>query len=392
MENNFLKFYKTLPEAIVTENPTVTKLPYTGFVQQKTNETFCQITNSDFDIVFVGGYTAELINGCGDVIRDITDYFYFDSFTDNNGIKQIAFEFGMLSTNYYSQILYIKLTDTVNGNIWYSAPITINNKENSIRIDYWSTKSVNGTAYDIMPFKQSIRLSDCYKNDVSDENSAKQYTVTTGNIVAYRRTTTLYNEYIFESLDEFTYRRLNAIFNNDYVYLDGHRVVLKEIKKETREGDTNKFKVTITVNPYEDIFNWGFQLFEGIDVITYFVPKNAIFTQGSDPSSGGQMYVEFNRTINVETETYAQLWKDGVMIEEALIGGDNSTIADFWFINSFIGSGLPENGHYSIVIPANKITSGSEVFGGVVYDEWRFTIGDGDWLNTDWNNDDWFTN
>ena len=391
MNNSFLKFYKTLAEAIVTENPTVTTMPYTGFVQQKPNETFTQITNSDFDIVFVGGYSAELVNGCGEVIRDITNYFYFDSFTDNKGIKQIAFEFGMLNTDYYSQILYIKLTDTVNNNIWYSAPITINNKKNSIRIDYWSTKNVNGTPYDIAPFKTSIRLSDCYKTDVSDENNGKFYIPTDNNIVSYRRTTTLYDDYIFESVDEFTYRRLNSLFNLPFVYFDGKRVVLKEIKKEPRQGDTNKFKVTLTVNPQPETFNWSFQLFEGLSVVSYFVPKNIIFTQSDDPSSGGSMSLEFNRIVQVNSGYNAELWKDGVKIEEYQLVSEDTNFINFQFSNSFIGFGLPANGDYSIVIPNGAIYSGSEVFSGIAYNEWRFTVADGYYNSTYYNSTKYLT-
>lgn len=393
MENSFLKFYKTLNEAIVTENPTVTKLPYSGFVQQKTNETFCQITNSDFDIVFVGGYTAELVNGCGDVIRDITDYFYFDSFTDNNGIKQIAFEVGMLNTNYYSQILYIKLTDLVNSNIWYSAPITITNKENSIRIDYWSTKAINGTAYDIAPFKQSIRLSDCYKTDVSDEVSAKQYTVTSGNIVAYRRTTTLFDDYVFESCNEFTYRRLNAIFNNDYTYIDGKRVVLKEIKKEAREGDSNKFKVTLTVNPYEEVFNWSFQIFEGVS-LTQLVPSNNSFYTLADfitemGNTSGQFIAIYDKLLTELSDFYVRagvfkIYKDDVLWK---------TINEITFFEYQLQFAIPniftdaENGVYTCTLEPIDNFSGAENYSGIVYGQWVFTIADGEFDSADFSNE-----
>jgi len=391
MNNSFLKFYKTLSEAIVTENPTVTTMPYTGFVQQKPNETFTQITNSDFDIVFVGGYSAELVNGCGEIIRDVTSYFYFDSFTDTNGIKQIAFEFGMLNTDYYSQILYIKLTDLVNSNIWYSAPITINNKKNSIRIDYWSTKNVNGTAYDIAPFKTSIRLSDCYKTDVSDENTNKLYTTTNGLNVAYRRTTTLYDDYIFESVDEFTYRRLNSLFNLPFVYFDGKRVVLKEIKKEPRQGDTNKFKVTLTVNPQPETFNWSFQLFEGVALTQLEPPHNSSYTLANFLTlmggTSGQFIATFDKLLTEPSDVFYRdvvfkVYKDGNLWK---------TVTQCAFFEYQLQFFIPDifddatNGVYSCTLEAIENFVGAETYNGILLGEWDFTIGDGYYNSTYYN-------
>ena len=58
---SFLKFYKTLNEAIVNEMPPITELPEARFIQQLPNETFKQITNCDTGVGFIGGMTAELV-------------------------------------------------------------------------------------------------------------------------------------------------------------------------------------------------------------------------------------------------------------------------------------------------------------------------------------------
>jgi len=52
---SFIKLYTNFADAILNENPPISNLNYQGFIPQRTDETFVQESNSDVDIVFVGG-------------------------------------------------------------------------------------------------------------------------------------------------------------------------------------------------------------------------------------------------------------------------------------------------------------------------------------------------
>ena len=68
-------------------------MQYNGFIVQKPNETFLQITAGETSIAFVGGIQVDLIDGCGDLVTNIDSNFYYEGFVDSSGVNQIAFEF-----------------------------------------------------------------------------------------------------------------------------------------------------------------------------------------------------------------------------------------------------------------------------------------------------------
>ena len=58
---SFIKLYKNdFASAQRSDNTNIVTMPYAGFIQQKTNETFCQKTNCSDGVVFVGGIKVEL--------------------------------------------------------------------------------------------------------------------------------------------------------------------------------------------------------------------------------------------------------------------------------------------------------------------------------------------
>jgi len=137
------------------DNPDVAHLLYDGFIQQLPTETFLQTTNLTDGIAFAGGIQVDLIDGCQNIVRNIDNNFAYTSFIDQNGKPQINFEFGSILVNFYNKPLYLKITDLINGNIYYSNSFLINNNKLSTRFDYYN----NGELY-----KKSIRISNCYYN------------------------------------------------------------------------------------------------------------------------------------------------------------------------------------------------------------------------------------
>lgn len=366
---SFIKFYTDFAQAKQSDNPPISKLNYQGFIQQKTNETFLQITNSNTPIVFVGGYTAELVDSCGNVKRDITEQFYFDGFVDNNGINQIEFEFGMIGQDFYTLPLHIKLTDVVNGNIWYSNSfcVTDYNSNISSRFDYYNETDT---------YKRSIRLANCYDHSPQNELSSKQYTTSYGNRVNYKNITTYLRKYLIDSLDFFVNDRLPELFNYNNLFVNGQRVSISDLKTDERKGDTNLLNAEFVVNPQNDFYNWDFQIYEGLQVVNK-QPINGAFYSGATFDT----FVSFNKNID-GLDGDIKLFKDGLFVTNATYTITDNVV-DFEFTITFT------NGNYSIVFP--KANKGVEVFNGYAFNEWTFTIADGEYDDDDYDNNDYLT-
>jgi len=368
---SFIKLYTDFALAKRNDNPPISKLNYQGFIQQRTDETFLQTSNSDVDIVFVGGYLAELIDNCGIVKKDITNNFYFDGFEDANGVKQISFEFGMVNQDFRSKPLHLKLTDLVNGNIYYSNSFLITNYNSDIstRFDYW----------DILDeYKKSIRLVNCFDQTPQNELSSKQYTTSVGTRVNYRQITTYLRKYIIDSLDYFINDRLPILINSDNVYLNGIGAVMSDLKTDERIVDSNLLKAEFIVNPQNSTYNWEFQIYEGLEVIERSPAHQSIFS-GFDVIC----YIAFNKNISLLSGTI-KLYKDNVFVADGtpFVAGSFLNIDfDYTFTN----------GNYSITVPSGYIYNGTEFFGGYGINEWTFTIADGEFDDTEFDNTEYLT-
>jgi len=368
---SFIKLYTDFALAKRNDNPSISKLNYQGFIQQRTDETFLQTSNSDVDIVFVGGYLAELIDNCGIVKKDITNNFYFDGFEDANGVKQISFEFGMVNQDFWSKPLHLKLTDLVNGNIYYSNSFLITNYNSDIstRFDYW----------DILDeYKKSIRLVNCFDQTPQNELSSKQYTTSVGTRVNYRQITTYLRKYVIDGLDYFINDRLPILINSDNVYLNGIGAVISDLKTDERISDSNLLKAEFIVNPQNSTYNWEFQIYEGLEVIERSPAHQSIFS-GFDVIC----YIAFNKNISLLSGTI-KLYKDNVFV------ADGVSIAVGSFLNITFDC-IFINGNYSITVPSGYIYNGTEFFGGYGINEWTFTIADGEFDETEFDNAEYLT-
>jgi len=356
---SFIKLYSNFADAILNENPPISKLRYQGFIQLRTDETFLQTSNSDVDIVFVGGYSAGLIDGCGNVKLDVTSNFYFDGFEDANGIKQISFEFGMVNQDFWAKPLHLKLTDLVNGNIYYSNSFLITNFNSDIstRVDYWDISD---------EYKRSVRLVNCFDQTPQNELSSKQYTTSFGTRVNYKQITTYLRKYLIDSLDYFINDRLPILINSDNVYLNGIGAVISDLKTEERIVDSNLLKAEFIVNPQNTKYDWQFQIYEPLQVIE----RNPVH-QSVLSSTDGLFSLTFNKNISFIGGASIELYKDGVSVTEATTSViDNILYLDYSFYTF-------TNGNYSIVVPSGIVFSNGEIFNGYAINEWTFTIGDG---------------
>jgi hypothetical protein len=261
----FIRLYKNeLGLAKKSDDPNIAKLLYGGFIIQKPNETFLQISSGDTNITFVGGIKVDLIDSCGNVKKNIDDYFYYENVVDSNGVSQIAFEFGLIGTDFFNTALHLKITDLINNNIWYSNSflVTYLNSDISTRFDYFNRSKLYNISYDLLPYTQSIRFANCYDDSPANKEEGKQYITSQGLELNYRQITTFKRKYVFESLDYAINDRFYALKNHQQVYCNGQKVTISEYKVDERKGDTNFLSAEFLINPQGQKFNYQNQLLE----------------------------------------------------------------------------------------------------------------------------------
>lgn len=381
---SFIKLYKNdFASAQRSDNTNIVTMPYAGFIQQKTNETFCQKSNSETDIEFVGGIKVELIDGCGNVQKDITDNFYYFNYESENGTEQIDFEFGNINEDFGTLALFLKITDLDNGNIWYSNAFCVTDyrSEFSSVFHYTNDKTIFGIDYTTSKRLQIVRIGECYDHTPVNQNNLKQYTTSNGNQVNYNRIVTFLRQYQLNNIDIFCNDRLDALFSHSHIYIDFQRVVVSDYKVEERKGDTNWFDGSFIVNKQNEVLNYEYQLFEGLEVVEQSPINNSTFSGFNFLFS-----LTFNKNISLLEGLVIKLFKDGIFVSNASTISVTDNVLNFDdFTTTF------ENGNYSIVVPSGFIYNGNEFFNGYALNEWTFTIADGEFDNTEFDNTEFLT-
>jgi len=391
-DNSFLRLTKNnFAAAKNGDNPNIVTLPYNGFIQIFPNETCMQISNATEDIVFVGGITVDLIDCSEKVVDDITANFYYTSFTDSRGIKQIAFEFGNFNKDYSTTILYLRITDNTNGNKWYSNSfiITYYNFKQTTRFDYWADGLFNGIAYDIAPFKQSIRLSNCYYHTPVNEVNLQQYTKYSGKQANTRSITTYLKKYLIDNVDFFVNDRLNAMFESPFVYIDTERVMISNYNVGERLGSTNWFTGEFIANPQDEEYVYQYQIYKPFDDVATFVAQNSFYTLANfNTALTSGLYIQFNKAPLVVPTFEYKLWENGSLV---LTGNDTTIVGDKIYLDDLQAYTFA-NGEYAITVASDLAYSGIEYWSGFNATDWNFEILSGEYDNTEYTTTEYLTN
>jgi len=370
--DNIIKLYKNdLQGALDSDDAPISSIYEVGFYKQLPNETFVQTTNLEEDIFFSGSVKAELVTPCDVLVLDVTDKFDFIGKIDDNGIKQITFEFGSVGINEYTNPLLLKLTDLVNQNVYYSNILNIAdyNQKQTIRIDY-----KNGTD----EYMQSVRIANGYFNDIDDEKQFSSYKTSEGLQVNYKETDSLFDVFAFDRMDIATYRRLSELFNSDVLFINGIGYTLKEFSKETRVGQTNWFTAKAVFNKTKARYNWSLQLSKLV-VTNRYIPHLAVTTLAN---LNDQFSITFNKNINILPTSKVKLYKNSIFVHEV----EPTTNANVLEID-FSGYTFT-NDNYDVVVANGDVVG----FNGYAIGEWSFTIKTGDFSNLHFNSNDFFTN
>jgi len=365
------------------DNPNVATIRYDGIIVQQPNETFLQITNSDTDIAFAGGIQVDLIDCNGLVIRNIDEQFYYNGFVDANGISQIAFEFGNIGVDYWTKPLYLKITDLVNNNVYFSNSFLVTNYKSELttRFDYTNTTKIYGISYDLAPYIQSVRLANCYDNTPVNKRDVKQYVTSQGKQVNYRTITTFLRQLKIDNLDYFTNDRLEVLFSHGIIYANYERVIGSDFTVEERLGTSNLMRGEFTINKQGQTLVSAYQLYEGLELFSLLPLNGGVYTVDSLPN----IEVTFNKEISFSG--VIKLYKDSVL--QTITPTTYNVTANLLEVTPTY---TYTNGSYSIVIEPNTITSGGDSFSGLAYNEWVFTVADGEFSSTDFDNTEFLTN
>ena len=371
---SFIRLEPNFTDAKFTRPSTFTTIYRYGQIVLKTDETYLQTTNTPLGIAFDGNYAVYIVD-CNDVIlQTITDNVAINERTIN-GLPQIDFEVTNLGTDYYAKTVFFKFVHTVSNYVWYSNPLNITNYYDGLttRFDY---KNATDTFY------QSIRLG-CYFTVNDAESQSSEYVTYDGKKLTSRLINTELEKYIFDKIDNFTYRRLNNLLSRNVVYINSYRVTDKQtLPSKDRLGDTNYFDIDFKVAiDYNESYTAGYQIFEALE-FTEQIPLGVYSTPPSEVIGA------FNKNITLGVGTLT-IYKNNVLF--LTFDQTDISIVDNEFTIDILGL-VTDNDNYYINFTSGLFT---DVLGNTIAitndTDWAFSLVDGEFSATDFDNTEFLT-
>lgn len=381
-------------DAVQNENVPAYLTCYDDYIQQKTNDTFLQITNCPDDISFANNILVELINICQEVIQTLIvneNYFYNEFLHPITGKKQIAFEFGNLGVDYGEELLFLRIKHTVSNAVWYSYCFTVtdkNHKETTF-FEYKNENYFKGIAYDVQNFYQTIRLK-CFETDPDSVIAGEEYTQLPGSIISLRPIITPVEKYIFYMCNKFIYKRLVTLLNHDIIYINNYRISNKpKPTKSERVEDSNFFDVSFDANPTEEYRATEYQIYQGLECISSNPGHNSRWSVASFAAMllSSSIKLQFNKPITTLPGYKYQLYRDGILEIESPFSTITGSILGLDDLQSF--AYIP--GTYNIVIPPDVVNHNNELWGGFAYGDLTFTVALPDYKGVDYDSPDYLT-
>jgi hypothetical protein len=368
---SFIRLEPNFNDAKYLRASTASKIFYNGQIILCPNQTYLQTTNTKLGIAFDGNFQVTIVDCNDNQLQDITDNVAINERTIA-GLPQIDFEIVNIGVDYYAKNVYLKFRHTVSNYVWYSNPLQITNYFDDIssRFNY---KNANDTYY------QSITLK-CFFSVNDAESNSSEYVTYEGKKVTSRLITTELEQYFFDSIDNFTFRRLNNLLSRNIVYINGNRITNKQtVASKSRAGDTNIFNLDFKVAiDYNDIFVEELQIFEPLE-ITEQIPLG--FYSSLIPT---ELIGAFNRNITLGVGTLT-IYKDNVLF--ATYNQGDIAVVDNEFTIDILGL-LVDNGAYYINFTSGLFTDALGNTIAITNDtDWAFSLVDGEFDGTEFNNE-----
>lgn len=370
-----IRLQNTLSKALDLRLNQNAEIGYFDQVVLSPNEIYYQITNSDVNIVFNGNYKVYVADLCGNNLLEITEKVFIEEQTDSKGIRQIGFEIVNIGEDFYFEELLLKFVNNLNGKTWYSNPLIITDEAKSTRFEYTSVNTFAGFEYPKFTAKmQSIRLN-CRFNTLSNEITGSEYTNEIGNKVSSVSIMTDLESYIFDKLDNYTYRTLAYILNHPIKYINGFRVTNSVLPKDIEiVGSSNfgasDFKVAMN---YNEFYNSIYQIVEPLELLSITPLGN--YTIGDIPQF---ITLTFNHTISLQSGSIILFSGNSGILETFTTASITDNI-----LSIDITGMITEIDVYKIIVSDGFITSDFGTFEGGIYD---FNLAAAEFDNTEFNN------
>lgn len=330
-------------------------------------------------ISFVGGIKVELVDSCENILDDVTNFFAYDTYV-LDGLPQINWEFGKVGKDYYFKRLFLKITDLVNDNKYYSNSFIITSMDSELSTEFFYREvgRFRSIPYDLKSFYQRVRFYKCFYKDSSNNPNLKQYTQTSGKVMNYRNVTTFGKRFVFDKLDIGIDNRITEMFAHSIVYANGERMKLQEYSSEEVIGDTNFKTATFNLNPQGEYFDLPLQVLQPFEIITK-EPSGA-YTVDLFPSD---IIAEFNQDITLGVGTIKIFDEFNTLIttftqSDIVVVNNELTIDNSAF--------TPTLKSYYIIISEGLINgNGCNSFKITNPTDWTFTIGAGQYDPDDYD-------
>jgi hypothetical protein len=344
------------------------------------NTHYMQRTNTVLGISFGGNYQVLVVDCDGTELHNITSNVAINEFIDANGLNQIEFEI-VPNVDYWAMPVFLKFIHTVSGLFWYSNPILMTDYD----LFYTTLFDYKPKATDAK-FK-SIELQ-CKRESNSISSTSKEQTEEDGTLKTSRVIPTEYENYLFENMDNFTYRRMNLdLLTAQVIFINGYRMTNKiTFESKPKKGTTNTFD-PIEFKPaikYKERLNRTFQIFQELQLVGK--SPNSTYTLATIPS---EIVGTFNKTITLGTG-FLKVYKDNVLFL-TFTEADIVVVGNVFTID--VASLFIANGEYYINFTSGLFSDGiSGDYVGISNNtDWDFEIENGEFDGTEFDNDEFLT-
>ena len=366
---------------------------YNSQVRLSKGETYFQISNSPTSIVFNDNYDVYLVDCSGNEIENITPNIFLEEFFDSNGIKQIAWEYICDSEHYFKDLSF-RFRNTINNDVWYTNLVNITecDKELTTRFDYKHFENHYGTQYERADYYQSIRLAVYFRHPVNEDTREEYHEITTNNTSAQRNIKKRKRKYILNDTSSWINERIDNMITCSYLYADFWKMTnTTPIEFNEPEMDSNISEGELLLNPsltYET-YTFAYQFFDGFTLLNF--NPSGFYATGYAIDA---MSVDGSADLTLHTGTLSVYNSGGTLIHSfdesdmVIQAGNQLKI----ITTSTPVQSLPNDTYY--VNMTQGLVSGLGIGNEAITDNttWTFTFREPDFLQADFNNNDFFTN
>jgi len=298
MDYSFLKLYNTIDNALNDTEFKDAGLSYFLSIQLSPKETYLQITNSSTDLTFSSNFSAYVVDGCDNVLKDISSHVFMEDFIDAKGVTQSKIEIVNIGQDFFGRAVFVKLVALDSNVVYYTRPIKITDKdiEKSYRFDYTNNLNMYDMSYEIALATQSIRLVFKFTGYKNDSEVGEYYQISSKNTISTRFLKKISNNYSVERIDTYTFDRLQWLFEHDTIYIDNNRLTTNPVLDPgDRIGQSNLFGASFNgfINK-DDQFIFVYQIFGGL-LLTDLSPVSTL----NICDTGGTLDATFNIDIEI---------------------------------------------------------------------------------------------